>query len=243
MSVSYCFLFYIIITIDNARCTAGSNPAASVAMTTGLSGTYLNTDHAVWCDDDDNFITKWHFCYYTQNLTTGSTLSMTLAILWSSYESVDSYEFHPRRFTRISIIHNRTLAKIFCVEHSLSREDYLPVSHGDIVGVVLPSDSPIPVIGSGETITDFLKYRSEQNLESIMYDSLTSTSAIMHVEAVIGIENSRRSENILSICYFFVETVTPLITRTETYVKSSLYTTTRSSVQHATTARPSVHSK
>ena len=71
------------------------------------------------------------------------------------------------------------------MEHSLSREDYLPVSHGDIVGVVLPSNNAIPVIGSGET-TDLLKYRSKENLESIMIDSLMSTSAIMHVEAVIG---------------------------------------------------------
>ena len=180
ISKNYC------VESNNSSCTAGSNPAASVAVTTGLSGTYLNTQYPVMCDDDGNFITKWHFCYYTQSLTTGSLLSMTLT-MWSSYES--SYEFHSRR-SRISIVHNHTLAKVFCVEHSLSREDYLPVSRGDIVGVVLPSDSPIPVIGSGET--DFLIYRSEQNLESIMCNSLTTTSAIMHVEAVIGKVNLRQ---------------------------------------------------
>ena len=193
MSVSF---FKLLLVID-FRCTAGNKPDASDAVPTGLSGIYLNTWHPVMCDG--NFITKWNFCYYTKHLTDASRLNMTLAV-WSFYEG--SYVFHSRRFTRISIIHNHTLAKIFCVEHSLPREGYLPVSHDDIVGVVLPSVNPIPVIGSvgvvspsvnpipmigsGETITDFLEYRSEQNLESIMYNSLTPTSAIMHVEAVIG---------------------------------------------------------
>ena len=173
---------------NDSSCTAGSNPAASVAVTTGLGGTYLNTRYPVMCDG--NFITKWNFCYYTQNLINASKLNMTLAV-WSKDHNETVF---PRYFTRISIIHNHTLAKVFCVEHSLSREDYLPVSQGDTVGVVLPSDNPIPVIGSGET--NYLKYRSELNLQSITMNSLTSASAIIHVEAVIGKQNSRHCENI-----------------------------------------------
>ena len=165
---------------NNFSCIAGSNPAGSVAVATGLGGTYLNTRHPVKCDG--NFITKWHFCYYTQYLTDASKLNMTLAV-WSK-DRHETSVFLPRFSTRISIIHNHTLTKVFCMEHSLSTEDYLPVSHGDIVGVVLPSDNPIPVIGSGET--NDLKYRSERSLQNIMINSLTPTSAIMHVEAVIG---------------------------------------------------------
>ena len=198
-------LFFVYWYVDNSRCAA-NNPAASAAVTAGLSGTYvstrqgtyLNTDHPVMCEGN---ITKWHFCYYTQHLTHASRLNMTLAV-WSFYEA--SYVlFYPGRFTRISIIHNHTLAKFFCIEHSLSREDYLPVSQDDIVGVVLPSVNPIPVIGSGET-TDFLKYQPVQNLNSIMYNSLTSTLAVIHVEAVIGKQILRHSGNISSNFYFFL---------------------------------------
>ena len=124
---------------------------------------------------------------------------MTLAV-WTRDQN-ETFKFHLRNFTRISITHNYTLARVFCAEHSLSIEDYLPVSNGDIVGVVLPSVNPIPVIGSGET-TGFLKYRPEQNLKSTMYISLTETSAIMHVEAVIGKQNSRHSENIPTYIFF-----------------------------------------
>ena len=133
--------------------------------------------------------------------------------------------FHLRNFTRISITHNYTLARVFCAEHSLSIEDYLPVSNDDIMGVVLPSVNPIPVIGLGGE-TDILEYRSDQNLKSTMYNSQTETSAIMHVEAVIGKQNSRHYENILPTYIFFVETATPIITSTETNTESSLYSTT-----------------
>ena len=144
---------------------------------------------------------------------------MTLAV-WTRDQNKT---FHLRNFTRISITHNCTLARVYCAEHSLSIEDYLPVSNGDIVGVVLPSVYPIPVIGLGGGDTDILEYRSDQNLKSTMYNSLTATSAIMHVEAVIGKQNSRHSENILPTYNFFVKAVTPLTTTTETDAKSSLY--------------------
>ena len=152
-------------------------------MITDFSGTYLNTRHPVMCAGN---ISKWHFCYYTQYLTHASRLNMTVAV-WSSYEG--SYAFYPGRFTRISLIHNHTLAKVFCVEHSLSREDYLPVSHGDIVGVVLPSVNPIPVIGSGEDT--YLERITSEVLENISTDSLSPTRAIWHVEAVIGKINQK----------------------------------------------------
>ena len=166
--------------MSNSSCTAGNNPAASVAVTTGLSGTYLNTRHPVNCDG--NFITKWHFCYYTQNLRDASILNVTLAV-WSKGQ-YETSQFYPKGFTRISIIHNHTLAKVFCVEHSLFREDYLPVSHGDIVGVVIPSVNPIPVIGSGEE--QYLEKIPSEVLGDIKTDSLSPTHAVWHVEAVIG---------------------------------------------------------
>ena len=160
---------------------------------------------------------------------------MTLAV-WTRDHN-ETFKFHLRNFTRISITHNYTLARVFCAEHSLSIEDYLPVSNGDIVGVVLPSVNPIPVIGSGE-MTDFLKYRLEQNLKSTMYNSLTETSAIMHVEAVIGKQNSRHCENILPTYNFFVKTITPIITSTEIDTESSLYSTTVGSFVSTTGKSP-----
>ena len=60
-------------------CRVGNNPPPSDAVTTGLSGTYLNTQYPVTCG---NHITKWHYCYHTEAATPGATLSMTVAV-WS----------------------------------------------------------------------------------------------------------------------------------------------------------------
>ena len=66
---------------------------------------------------------------------------------------------------------------------SLPREGYLPVSHGDIVGVVLPSVDPIPVIGSGEEV--YLERIPSEVLDNISIYSLSPTRAVWHVEAVV----------------------------------------------------------
>ena len=41
-----------------------------------------------------------------------------------------------------------TKAKIFCKEEALDPVDYVLVSEGDVIGVVLPSTNPIPVVSS-----------------------------------------------------------------------------------------------
>jgi len=165
----------------NTSCTAGYNPAATAAVTEGLSGTYLT--YFTVPTTCGNYITKWNYCYYTQNLANGSQLSMTLAV-WTVKESGGFGAYHPSSITSITVFHTYTPAKVFCGENSLSRNDFLPV-HSDetMIGVVLPSHNPVPVIGSGD---DSLYHRTDESLEDIRTDYFTLTSAILHIEAVIG---------------------------------------------------------
>ena len=44
-----------------------------------------------------------------------------------------------------------TLAKVFCVEEMLDPVDYVFVAQDDMIGVVLPANNPISVLGSGNS--------------------------------------------------------------------------------------------
>ena len=166
-----------------ASCRAGNNPTPSDSVTTHTSGTYLNTQYPVTCG---NHITKWHYCYHTEAATPGATLSITVAV-WSLDTATNTYIVSPSSIRNITLQPIQTLAKIFCVEESLNETEYVVVSTGDLIGVVLPSNNVIPVISSNSESAISMKFsQSEVPLSFLKLELLNSTGIALHLYASIG---------------------------------------------------------
>ena len=153
-------------------------------VTSGLSGTYINTQYPVTCG---NYITKWHYCYYTQEATPGSTLSMTVAV-WSLNTATNTYTVSPSSIKTITLQPVQTLAKVFCIEESLNETEFVQVSQDDVIGVVLPSSNAIPIISfSLESHKHVLKYsENETPVNVLQYNARKEDNVSMHLRATLS---------------------------------------------------------
>ena len=131
------------VLVDTASmCRAGGNPPATGPLTSTVSGTYLNTMDTAMCSDH---ITSWHYCYYPSAASVGQTYTMTVAA-WRLDAGI--YRLIQGTSRTITLTPIETKAKIFCKEEALDPVNYVLVSEGDVIGVVLPSTNPIPVVSS-----------------------------------------------------------------------------------------------
>ena len=168
-------------------CRAGSNPPAS-APTGSLSGTYLDTNNTAMCA---GHITSWHYCYYPSAAVAGQTHSMTVAA-WRLEGG--TYQLVQGTNRTLTLIPVQTLAKIFCVEEVLDPADHVAVSVGDVIGVVLPSTSPIPVISSNtasplsSSSSSFLmRHPQTENTTNLMASEFrTLSNSALHLYAKLG---------------------------------------------------------
>ena len=146
-----------------------------------MSGTYLITQHSFTCGTTN--LTKWHYCYYTQAVTNAPELSMTVAV-WSLDIKTNTYVLSPGSARNITLNPIRTLAKIFCVEESLDESDYVEVSQGDVIGVVLGPNNAIPVLGSAASSGAFtLEQCQNERPQNIPQQSLSSLNMLLHLYA------------------------------------------------------------
>lgn len=114
-------------------------------------------------------------------------LSMTVAV-WTLDSNVGTYVVSPRSIRTITLQTVSTLPKIFCVEEVLDVSEYVLVSQGDIIGVVLPSSNPIPLLssnsGSGVSLLKHSQDTSAMNLTSSQFTTMSGTA--LHLYATIG---------------------------------------------------------
>ena len=154
-------------------------------MTSSLGGTYLNVGTPVTCN---NHITKWHYCYHTEAATPGeSTLSMIVAV-WSLDTATNTYIVSPTSIRTITLQPIQTLAKIFCVEELLSENDFVLVSTGDVIGVVLPSNGAIPIVSSNANPPLSIMKRSQNGnpIDLLQSDLIDLSSSALHLYATIS---------------------------------------------------------
>ena len=163
-------------------CRAGSNPPATGPLTSTVSGTYLNTMDTAMCSDH---ITSWHYCYYPSAAPVGQTYTMTVAA-WRL--DAGMYQLIQGTSRTITLTPIETNAKIFCKEEALDPVDYVLVCEGDVIGVVLPSTNPIPVVssnaGSGSSLRRHPQNTSPTDLLGTEFTEMSDTS--LHVYAKLG---------------------------------------------------------
>lgn len=175
----------IIATDDAFSCRAGNNPAATTPHTITSGGTYLNTGSPATCT---NSITKWSYCYYTGAATPGQIYTM-IAAVWRLDSDSNTYQVIEGSNRTITLNPVATKAKVFCKEESLESTGYVSVMRDDdIIGVVLPSSNPIPVIGSnagsGSSLMRHSQSLTAMDLPSSEFAGLTGTT--LHLYSNLG---------------------------------------------------------
>ena len=189
VSVESCnTIFYLLFSFPEtlASCQVGSNPPATAPRTSSVEETYLNTVNPVACATE-NAITSWHYCYYTSAVTAGQTYTMTVAV-WRLDTSTNTYRLTAGSARTITLVPNATLAKIFCVEETLGSSGSVFVSAGDVIGAVLPSNNPIPVVSSDSTSNSSLMRHPQTTTPADLTSSGFSTisGSALHLYGTLG---------------------------------------------------------
>ena len=96
----------------------------------------------------------------------------------------------PSSIRTITLQPVQTLAKIFCVEETLSETEYIVVSRGHVIGVVLPSINGTPIISFNASSEKYImKTQSDGSLNIDQSSLFTQSGIALQLNATIGKEN------------------------------------------------------
>ena len=112
---------------------------------------------------------------------------MTVAV-WSLHTATNTYIVSSSSIRTITLQPNQTLAKIFCVEESLSENDSVLVSTGDVIGVVLSSSNAIPIVSSNANApVSIMKHSQNENpIDLLQSDLIDLSNSALHLYATIS---------------------------------------------------------
>ena len=165
------------------QCSGGSNPPPFTPSAN--SGTYLNTDSPISCSDA---ITSWHYCYYPSQAS-DSQLTYTATVgVWRLDTATDQYELLQGSDYTLQLVQPAsTPAVIFCKTELLQPQDYVRVEMGDIIGVSLPAQNPLPIVASGATGYSLKTHNAPNAPSMIQQTALTDASNMaLHLYPTIG---------------------------------------------------------
>ena len=109
---------------------------------------------------------------------------MTVAA-WSLED--DTYRVIPGSSSTISLTPVMTHAKIFCIKETLDSANYVAMAEGDVVGVVLPSSNPIPVVSTNADSSQLMKHSQSTSATDLLGSEFTTISdSALHVYANLG---------------------------------------------------------
>jgi hypothetical protein len=159
---------------------AGSNPPASETLAGDISGTYLDTANTAACNGN---ITSWHYCYYPP--AARQTLTMTVAA-WRLEGG--TYRLIKGTSRNITLSFIATLAIIFCMEETVDPVDYVLITEGDVIGVVLPNTNPLPVVGSNTSSASSMKkhLHNAATADLLVSEFTEIPDTALHVYANLG---------------------------------------------------------
>ena len=160
---------------------AGNNPPPSAVQQNIQGNIYLNMEFPA---KRVGLLTAWHFCYYT--FSDPNTLQMTYTAsvaLWRPGNSSDQYDLVTGSITEIILNPVATLATIYCTQMQLDSANHIEIRQGDVVGVLLPPQNPIPLIGQiqSESVHFISRYPNQQELSNLMLSDLQQEMIALHL--------------------------------------------------------------
>ena len=161
----------------------GSNPPPFTPFLN--SGIYLNTGSAI---TDNDTITSWHYCYYPSAASDNQlTYTATLGV-WRLNAAMNQYELLPGSDYTLQLVQPvSTPAKIFCQTEVLQPQDYVRVQSGDVIGVSMPAQNPLPLVASDATGYSLMMNSALNTPATLQSASLSEgTNMALHLYPTIG---------------------------------------------------------
>ena len=174
--MSFCFCCSVI------PCRVGDNPKGSSEMT--AQGTFLNTRSPAQCNGT---VTSWHYCYYPSGADEDDVTYTAFVALWRRGDALEQYNIVEGSVSEIEIQGEEMLHDIYCRKHFLHSENHVEIRTGDVAGVLLPDDNPIPMVGSSSITYQIERSRDDTNQMSP--GNITDTSDVqltLHLYADIS---------------------------------------------------------
>ncbi len=162
-------------------CRAGNNPSSSTPES--RPGIYLNTEFPAECD---GVVTAWHYCYYPQDARDSSITYRASVAVWHLDNTTDQYILLNGSITLIELQPVDTLSPIYCTQKILEPDNSIEIRRGDVIGVELPEENPIPMIGM-ESENTLLRRLGSSDVAQLRLDGLlVVVSGALHLYADIG---------------------------------------------------------
>ena len=137
-------------------------------------------------------VTTWHYCYYPEEVNDFTRMYTAIVAVWhldNTSNQYSQYSVVNGSVTLIQLHPVNTLARIYCTQVLLDPVNYTEIRQGDIVGVILPSQNPIPMIG---TTSDYTILRNPFILSpsNISSGNLSSVNFAIHLYTDIKISKT-----------------------------------------------------
>lgn len=131
-------------------------------------------------------VTAWNYCYYNDSVSDSEVNYTATVAVWRNETSQSQLIVVGNSVKVVTLQPAYTIAKIFCKKAVLEPMEYFNIRTGDMVGVVLPSINPIPLMGR---FSDFAVMRSDIPLNSpynLSLSNLMAEQLAMHLYINIG---------------------------------------------------------
>lgn len=159
----------------------GHNPPQSYRHQYIQARIFLNRQYPAQCD---GWITAWTYCYYRSGVSQGNTYTATVAV-WRFNDTTSEYNVVEGSITELMLqVDEPPLVNIYCKPKMLAPE-FIAIRQGDIIGVLLPSNNAIPMVGISN-LGGYQIWTSAMTLSNIPLGNLSSESRSLHLYADIG---------------------------------------------------------
>ena len=111
--------------------------------------------------------------------------------MWRLNTELNQYELLPGSDHTLELVQPAsTPAKIFCKTEVLQASEYVRVQTGDVIGVSLPTQNPLPLVSSGATGYSLLMNDALNAPGTLQLAALSETSSMaLHLYPTIGEQN------------------------------------------------------
>ena len=172
----YCVLIEAVIV----GCIAGHRYASSSSIT--ASGIFINAAFPAQCT---GLVTSWNYCYYADMPLIQSFMA-ELGV-WRNASLSSTLVMVKNSSLKVALQSSVTLASIVCKQISLMPRSAFTVQKGDYVGVILPLNNPIPMLGL-EMVSDksLLEHPLVPDSSSLSFSTFTRRRGVLHLYVNIG---------------------------------------------------------
>ncbi len=150
-----------------------------------VSGILINMAFPAQCA---GIVRGWNYCYYPNLVQDGVTYSAVFGV--GRYTNTSSQTIIILEDTDVTVTlqSEYTVAALHCKTVELEPKDYFSIEVGDFVGVYLPANNSIPLVGTSNEYTSLINLLNIQNpqMSELSLSAFNEVPYALHLYADIG---------------------------------------------------------